>query len=112
NVAANLSGLGAHVEAFGVIGAKANASGSGDDEAGSLLRGCLRAAKIDARGVFADTQRVTTVKTRIIARHQQIVRIDQERRDPLSAETEEKLFRAIVPSLKKLDALVLSDYNK
>ena len=111
NVAANLSGLGAHVEAFGVIGAKANAPGY-DDEAGNLLRDCFRAAKISVRGVFADPQRVTTVKTRIIARHQQIVRIDQERCDPLSAESEEKLFRALVSSLKKLDALVLSDYDK
>jgi rfaE bifunctional protein kinase chain/domain len=112
NVAANLSGLGAQVDAFGVIGAETNTSRSLDDEAGSLLRGCFRAAKINARGVFADPQRITTVKTRIIARHQQIVRIDQERRDPLSAETEEKLFRALVASLKKLDALILSDYDK
>src|SRR5258708_2457265 len=47
-----------------------------------------------------------------IARHQHIVRVDRERRDPLRSETEGKLVRQIFPSLQKLDALVFSDYNK
>ena len=112
NVAANLSGLGAHVEAFGVIGGK-NASGKlRDDEPGNVLRACLRHEKIADHGVLADARRVTTVKTRVIARHQQIVRIDHERHDALAPQTEEKLFRLLVASLKKLDALVLSDYDK
>jgi rfaE bifunctional protein kinase chain/domain len=112
NVAANLAGLGVHVEAFGVIGGKNAAGKLRDDEPGSVLRACLRQAKIADRGVLADAQRVTTVKTRVIARHQQIVRIDHERHDLLAAETEEKLFCLLVASLKKLDALVLSDYDK
>ncbi len=112
NVAANLSGLGANVEVFGVVGGGKSSSKIVDDDAGDVLRTCFRDSNINDRGVFADPQRVTTVKTRVIARHQQIVRIDQERRDPLSAETEEKLFRALVASLEKLDALVLSDYDK
>jgi len=117
NVAANLAALGAHVEVFGVIGgrkasAKQSSSKLRDDEAGSALRACLRAAKIGERGVLADARRVTTVKTRVIARHQQIVRIDNERRDPLAPDTEEKLFQLIRSSLRQLDALVLSDYDK
>jgi rfaE bifunctional protein kinase chain/domain len=112
NVAANLAGLGAHVEAFGVIGGKNAAGKLRDDEPGSVLRACLRDEKIPDHGVLADARRVTTVKTRVIARHQQIVRIDHERHDPLAPETEEKLFRLLVASLKKLDALVLSDYDK
>jgi len=117
NVAANLAALGAHVEIFGVVGgAKSPGKEAGqkpqDDEAGSALRACLRKANIGARGVLADAHRVTTVKTRVIARHQQIVRIDHERRDALAPETEEKLFRLLLPSLKQLDALVLSDYDK
>jgi bifunctional ADP-heptose synthase (sugar kinase/adenylyltransferase) len=55
---------------------------------------------------------VTTVKTRIIARHQQVVRVDRERREPLRPETEERLLRALFTALKRLDALVLSDYDK
>jgi D-beta-D-heptose 7-phosphate kinase / D-beta-D-heptose 1-phosphate adenosyltransferase len=112
NVAANLRGLGANVEMFGVIGATKTASRPLDDEAGRVLRACLGDAGISDLGLFADPQRVTTVKTRVIARHQQIVRIDQERRDTLSSATEEKLFRVLLHSLKKLDALVLSDYDK
>jgi D-beta-D-heptose 7-phosphate kinase/D-beta-D-heptose 1-phosphate adenosyltransferase len=112
NVAANLAGLGAHVEAFGVIGGKNAAGKLRDDQPGNVLRACLRDEKIADHGVLADARRVTTVKTRVIARHQQIVRIDHERHDALAPETEEKLFRLLVASLKKLDALVLSDYDK
>jgi D-beta-D-heptose 7-phosphate kinase/D-beta-D-heptose 1-phosphate adenosyltransferase len=73
---------------------------------------CLRALGIVEKGVIADSKRVTTVKTRIIARHQQVVRVDRERREPLRAETQEKLLRLLFFALKKLDALVLSDYDK
>jgi rfaE bifunctional protein kinase chain/domain len=117
NVAANLAALGAHVEIFGVVGGAKSAEKQGrqklqDDEAGSALRACLRKAKIGGRGVLADAQRITTVKTRVIALHQQIVRVDHERRDALAPETEEKLFRLLLPPLKQLDALLLSDYDK
>jgi rfaE bifunctional protein kinase chain/domain len=112
NVAANLAALGAHVQAFGVIGGENSAGKLRDDEPGSALRNCFLQAKIDEHAVLADAHRVTTVKTRVIARHQQIVRIDRERRDPLSVESEERLFRLLAGSVKKLDALVLSDYDK
>jgi rfaE bifunctional protein kinase chain/domain len=103
NVVANVAALGAHVEAFGVIGS---------DEPGRALQKCLRAAGIADKGVLADSKRVTTVKTRIIARHQQVVRVDRERREPLRPETQEKLLHLLFSALKKLDALVLSDYDK
>src|ERR1700677_233518 len=70
NVAANIAALGAEVEVFGVVGG---------DEAGRALQSCLRAAGIVQRGVVTDAKHVTTVKTRIIARHQQVVRVDRER---------------------------------
>jgi rfaE bifunctional protein kinase chain/domain len=103
NVAANVAALGARVQAFGVIGS---------DEPGRALQKCLRAANIAGKGIIADSKRVTTVKTRIIARHQQVVRVDRERREPLRAETQEKLLRLLFTALKHLDALVLSDYDK
>jgi len=103
NVAANIAALGAKVEAFGVIG---------NDEAGRALDGCLRAASITHKGIVSDSKRVTTVKTRIIARHQQVVRVDHERREPLRPETQEKLLRLLFSALRRLDALVLSDYDK
>jgi rfaE bifunctional protein kinase chain/domain len=113
NVAANLVVLGAHVQAFGIVGGrKITEKKIVDDEAGAALRACLRQAKIADRGVLPDPQRITTVKSRVIARHQQIVRIDRERRDALTPHAEEKLFRLLVASLRNLDALLLSDYDK
>lgn len=103
NVAANIAALGARVEAFGVLGS---------DEAGRAVHQCLGEAKIGGKGVLAEAKRITTVKTRIIARHQQVVRVDRERREPLRPETQEKLLRAVIAALKQLDALVLSDYDK
>src|SRR5580692_5097576 len=82
------------------------------DEPGESLRKDLRAANISDKGVVSDPRRITTVKTRIIARHQHIVRVDRERREPLHPDTQGQLLRALSASLKKLDALILSDYDK
>ena len=103
NVAANIAVLGARVEAFGV---------TGNDEPGRALQKCFRNSGIGDKGIIADAKRVTTVKTRIIARHQQVVRVDHERREPLRSEIQEKLLRLLFAALKRLDALVLSDYDK
>jgi len=103
NVAANLTALAARVECFGAMG---------NDEPGAALRKCLHEAGVGDKGVLSDAKRVTTVKTRIIARHQQVVRVDRERREPLRPETEERILRALFAALKHLDALVLSDYDK
>ena len=103
NVAANLASLGARVEMFGV---------TGRDDHADALHACLRKQGIASQGVLADGSRKTTVKTRIIARHQQIVRVDRETRAPLSGEMQGKLARRVAASLSKLDALVLSDYDK
>ena len=103
NVAANLAALGARVEMFGAIGV---------DEAGLALKKCLRAQEIGDEGVVANAKRMTTLKTRIIAKHHHVVRVDHERREPLRPETEKKLLGALFRGLKNLDALVLSDYDK
>jgi rfaE bifunctional protein kinase chain/domain len=103
NVAANLAALGAKVLPFGVVG---------EDEDGKAARSCLEAAGMDVQGVLADKSRITTVKTRIVARHQQIVRVDRERRDALNPALEDRLVRAMKTALPKLDALVISDYDK
>src|SRR5712664_1549971 len=59
NVAANIAMLGARVEAFGV---------TGNDEPGRALQKCFRESGIGDKGIIADARRVTSVKTRIIAR--------------------------------------------
>jgi D-beta-D-heptose 7-phosphate kinase/D-beta-D-heptose 1-phosphate adenosyltransferase len=108
-----LAALGAKVQVFGLIGGVKSAHSKViDDQYGAALRTHLRQAKIADRGVLAHIDHVTTVKSRVIARHHQIVRIDHERRDPLSPEIEEKLFRLLVPALRSSTALILSDYDK
>jgi len=103
NVAANLAALGARVEVFGTVG---------KDEAGRAIQNCLAEKKIGGKGVVVDVKRVTTLKARIIARHQQVVRVDRERSEPLGPEKQESLLRIIFSALKNLDALVFSDYDK
>ncbi len=103
NVAANLAALGARVEMFGAIGA---------DEAGKALQKCLQSKEIGDEGVIANAKRVTTLKTRIIAKHHHVVRVDHEKREPLRPETEKKLLGALFRAMKELDGLVLSDYDK
>jgi rfaE bifunctional protein kinase chain/domain len=103
NVARNLVSLGATVFPFGIVG---------EDEDGSAIRALLDAEGMPAKGVPPDSSRLTTVKTRIVAEHQQIVRVDRERREPLSRALEDRLVRAIKTVIPQLDALVLSDYAK
>jgi D-beta-D-heptose 7-phosphate kinase/D-beta-D-heptose 1-phosphate adenosyltransferase len=103
NVAANLASLGAHVTLFGA---------TGNDEASRSLRACMSALGVSDQGIFTDPRRPTTLKTRIIARHQQVVRVDRELRGPLPRALEQSLIRRIKAALPRLDALVVSDYDK
>jgi rfaE bifunctional protein kinase chain/domain len=103
NVAANIASLGGRVTPFGVVG---------DDEAGSTLRAALASAGMADKNVIADAKRVTTLKTRIIARHQQVVRLDRERHDALTPAMEQTLIAHIKAALPHADALVVSDYDK
>ena len=103
NVAANLAALGARVQMFGAIGT---------DEAGKALQNLLRAEEIGDEGVVANAKRVTTMKTRIIAKHHHVVRVDHEKKEPLRPETEKKLLGALFREMKEMDGLVLSDYDK
>lgn len=103
NVAANLAALGARVYAFGVIGA---------DEAGNALRGRLRGMKLDGRGIIELKGRPTTLKTRIMARQQQVVRIDRETRMPLPENRQTELSNRILVALPKMHAAIISDYEK
>jgi rfaE bifunctional protein kinase chain/domain len=103
NVAANLAALGALVTPFGV---------TGTDEAARGLRAGLTALGMSDKGIVSDPRRVTTMKTRVIARHQQVVRVDREEQRPLPAALEQSLITRIKASLPRLDALVVSDYDK
>jgi len=103
NVAANLAALGARVDPFGIIGS---------DEAGESLLNSMRTLKLSTNGIVTDSERPTTLKTRIIARQQQVVRVDRESQFPLDADAEWKLSRRILKAIPRLDALIVSDYDK
>src|SRR5438045_628765 len=105
NVLANLRSLGARAAVVGVVGS---------DRAGERVRAELReAGALDAEeGLIVDVSRPTTVKTRIIAHSQLVVRADRERRAPVEGPLEERIIAALQKLLRKADALVVSDYDK
>lgn len=103
NVAANLVALRMKVEPFGIVG---------KDDEGEQILSSAAAIQMNTRGIVQESSRVTTVKTRVIARHQQIVRVDRERREPLSKRAEDRLINYVKSVLKISDALVISDYDK
>jgi D-beta-D-heptose 7-phosphate kinase/D-beta-D-heptose 1-phosphate adenosyltransferase len=103
NVARNLASLGAAPLLLGVVG---------EDEAGSALKQALRERGLREDAVLADPSRRTTVKTRIIAASQQVVRADWESTDDLSHEMESKSLGLLEDMVGRSKALVLSDYSK
>jgi D-beta-D-heptose 7-phosphate kinase/D-beta-D-heptose 1-phosphate adenosyltransferase len=84
----------------------------GRDPGGDQFRDSLREASIDDGRIIEVSDRCTTVKTRVIAHHQQVVRIDRESSEPLPASTCEALCRAVLDLLPGASALLVSDYDK
>ena len=103
NAALNLAALGCHVRLVGVIG---------NDEAGRWLLRTLKRAAVDITGVVRSTERPTTLKTRVMARGQHMLRIDREMRAPLSAHDESLVTAAVRKARKGTVAIVCSDYDK
>lgn len=103
NVANNLRSLGANVFLAGVVG---------DDDRGAILKGELEQKGVNTAGIITDDSRPTILKTRVVAQHQQVVRIDKERVDPLSAAVSEKLVGRIEEVIKDIDAVIIEDYGK
>ena len=103
NVARNLTALNANTELFGVVG---------QDPAAEQLRRLLREQNIGCRGVIAHPARATSVKTRIVAHKQQVVRIDRETRDGLNAPLRKRLLAALKTKLNRADAVIVGDYGK
>ncbi len=103
NVAHNIRSLGGEVFLAGVVG---------DDSRAEILRRELGKKGVDCEGVFTDQQRPTTQKTRVIAHHQQVVRIDREMVRPISDQVLNDLIDYIRERIKTVDALILEDYGK
>lgn len=103
NVASNLRSLGADVTVAGVIGG---------DQNGLLLLSELRKRGIRTGGIVTEKQRHTTQKSRIIARSQQVLRLDWERVDAITRTAQQKLADFFRRALKACDAVVIEDYGK
>lgn len=103
NVANNISALGAKAYLTGVIGR---------DEHGRQLEKILKHKGVDIEGVVSDPQRPTTLKTRVVARHQQVVRIDRENTRHLSEAINKELVEYIRERIDEVDAVIIEDYGK
>ncbi|GMR22113.1 MAG: hypothetical protein BMS9Abin37_0441 [Acidobacteriota bacterium] len=103
NVARNLESLGVTPLLLGVVG---------DDDASSQLRQALRDRGLSDDAVLADSARRTTVKTRIIAGSQQVVRADWESVTDLHGDVETRALDALADIVGRARAVVLSDYAK
>ena len=103
NVLANLIALGARASVVGVVG---------DDRAGGALRAELREAGAADDTLVIEESRPTTVKTRIIAHSQLVVRADRERRAHVDSATEARIVEVLGRLIEGADAFVVSDYDK
>jgi len=97
NASHNLKSLGAFPLLVGVVG---------NDSEGQWIKENVP----DSRGIFVDENRPTIVKTRIIAHHQQVVRVDLEKKAAVSSRMGERIFNFIRE--EKYDGILISDYNK
>lgn len=103
NVLANLVALGARGSVVGVVG---------NDRAGERLRTGVRELGSNDQYLITDETRPSTMKTRIIAHNQLVVRTDRELRTRVTEKIEEKLVACLKEALKQADAFVVSDYDK
>jgi D-glycero-beta-D-manno-heptose-7-phosphate kinase len=103
NVARNLREFVEHVAVIGMLG---------KDRSGQQLRELLTAQNIDTSNAVQDETFSTIVKTRIIALHQQVVRVDREKIGRPSPEQSAKVVAAIRNAVQKTDAIIFEDYGK
>jgi len=103
NVASNISSLGAKVSIIGVVGRDANAE---------ILLAELKNRNIDTSGALKDSKRPTTLKTRIVAQHQQVVRVDWEGADGIYDSLTTKIASFIKKNMDRFDAIIIEDYGK
>lgn len=103
NVIMNLASLGAQVTSCGVIG---------EDSAGEKLLEHFRTFGIQTGEVRRDPSRPSTIKTRVIAEHQQVVRFDHETSKEIPREIQSDILDSIPQLVRETDAIILSDYGK
>jgi D-beta-D-heptose 7-phosphate kinase/D-beta-D-heptose 1-phosphate adenosyltransferase len=103
NVAANVLALGAEAVLLGIVG---------NDSFADTLRGVLVENGLDDSRLVVDTNRPTTVKTRIVASSQQVARIDREITDEIGAPLVKEILDRMEKELARVDGIIISDYGK
>ena len=103
NVVANLARLGGEPRFVTVVG---------DDDEGGRLRELLRATGVDDSGLVVEPGRASTSKARLLARRQQVARLDRESDGPLRAATAAAVLDRALAALDEVDGVVVSDYAK
>ena len=103
NVINNIVSAGGRAALAGVIG---------EDEQGAEIVRLLEERGVDTRGVIRDGERPTTIKTRVVAHAQQVVRFDREARTAVGAEARQALFEYLVRAAAEVDGVIIADYGK
>jgi len=103
NVTNNILGLGATALPIGVVG---------DDAPGQRLVQLMRQAGCSTDGILVDPARPTTIKTRVIAHNQHVVRTDRESKKDLPGPLQERLLGFLDDRMDAIDGLLIEDYNK
>ncbi len=103
NVIHNMAQLGAKPVLCGVIG---------EDGAGEIILSSIQQMDLRIDGIVKEQERPTSVKTRVVARNQQVVRFDRESCRDIRTESIQKILHFIGKNLRNLDAIVVSDYGK
>lgn len=103
NALASLKGLKTKADIISVIG---------DDAEGQIIRDELSALNVDPDCLISDPARPTTIKTRFLAGHQQLLRTDYEDKKPISGDVEEKILKKAGSLIHNAKAVLISDYGK
>ena len=103
NVVNNIRSLGAVAIPIGVVG---------DDEPGNRLIELFQKMDFDTGGIIRDRSRLTSIKTRIIAHGQHVVRADQESKEPIHAKIINEIIAQVNRYVDDCDAVIFQDYNK
>ncbi len=103
NVGNNIKSLGGTPYLVGVVG---------EDNSGNEILSILSDNGLPVEGVVRDSERPTTVKTRVIAHHQHVVRTDREKRTPITGDVLNRLKQTLLQLIPGMDAVIIEDYNK
>ena len=103
NVVLNIASLGAKPYVCSVIG---------DDSTGNSLQGILEESGLSTAGIIVEKGRLTTIKERVIAGSQQLIRVDSETEAPISASSSQALLAQVKAWLPEVDVILFEDYDK